>query len=31
VPVKVHMSPQALPRNDGGKLMKRELGKVFRA
>jgi len=31
VPVKLHLSPQALPRNDAGKLMKRGLGKVFRA
>ncbi|HEX4635513.1 MAG TPA: class I adenylate-forming enzyme family protein [Rhizomicrobium sp.] len=31
VPVKVHLSQAALPRNDGGKLMKSGLHKVFRA
>jgi long-chain acyl-CoA synthetase len=29
VPVKVHLSDQALPRNDGGKLVKTQLRKVF--
>jgi long-chain acyl-CoA synthetase len=31
VPVKVHVSHQALPRNEGGKLVKSELRKVFGA
>jgi long-chain acyl-CoA synthetase len=31
VPVRVHVSHDALPRNDGGKLMKRGLRKVFGA
>jgi long-chain acyl-CoA synthetase len=31
VPVKVHVSYQALKRNEGGKLMKSELRKVFGA
>jgi hypothetical protein len=31
VPVRVHVSHQALPRNAGGKLVKSELRKVFGA